>query len=38
VLALAGLDGSAGQCTVGVASAARAGDWGNLDDFTFAAE
>jgi arabinogalactan endo-1,4-beta-galactosidase len=35
---ISGLDGSAGQCTVGVTSSARAGDWGNLDDFTMSAE
>jgi arabinogalactan endo-1,4-beta-galactosidase len=35
---ITGLDGSAGSCTVGVTSSARAGDWGSLDDFSLTQE
>jgi arabinogalactan endo-1,4-beta-galactosidase len=35
---ISGLDGTAGSCTVGVTSAARAGDWGSLDDFSLVEE
>ena len=35
---ISGLDGSGGSCVVGVTSSGRAGDWGNLDDFTFSEE
>lgn len=35
---ISGLDGSGGSCVVGVTSSGRAGDWGNLDDFTMSEE